>query len=323
RTGLTVRTLHHYDEIGLLTPSGRSEAGYRLYSQADVARLHGIQSLQQLGLPLAEIGRLLEGAGAGPRELLERQMALLDEQVARAMELRGRLSMLHDGHLGGREPAMDDWLGSLALMETYGRHFKSAELRRILDRWKDIEGEWVPLKARMRAAMDAGHRPDSEEVQPLVNHWMQLVLHWMGGDFELMARWREMFVLEPSAQGFNHAPEGDMIDFVDEAAGLRMALTAKYLTLDDIKGFGRVPRADWHALDAQVSKLLEAGTPPGAPAARAALERWNELTDHLTGHRPEVKEKLLRAWAAEPLLRAGSIISPASREFLEKVRESA
>jgi DNA-binding transcriptional MerR regulator len=43
RTGLTVRTLHHYDEVGLLKPSGRSDAGYRLYSQADVQRLHGIQ----------------------------------------------------------------------------------------------------------------------------------------------------------------------------------------------------------------------------------------------------------------------------------------
>lgn len=60
-SGLTVRTLHHFDEIGLPRPSARSEAGYRLYSRDDVARLHGIQALRHLGLPLKEIGAMLAG----------------------------------------------------------------------------------------------------------------------------------------------------------------------------------------------------------------------------------------------------------------------
>ena len=64
RSGLTIRTLHHYDSIGLLCPSARSEAGYRLYSDADVARLHGIQALRQWGLGLSEIGALLANQGA-------------------------------------------------------------------------------------------------------------------------------------------------------------------------------------------------------------------------------------------------------------------
>ena len=63
RSGLTVRTLHHYDAIGLLAPSGRSESGYRLYSPADVQRLHGIQALRHMGLPLAHIGELLQDVG--------------------------------------------------------------------------------------------------------------------------------------------------------------------------------------------------------------------------------------------------------------------
>ncbi|QJW83354.1 MerR family transcriptional regulator [Ramlibacter terrae] len=50
-TGLTVRTLHHYDEIGLLKPSGRSESGYRLYAEADVARLHAIRALRHRACP--------------------------------------------------------------------------------------------------------------------------------------------------------------------------------------------------------------------------------------------------------------------------------
>ena len=63
RTGLTVRTLHHFDQIGLLKPSARSESGYRLYGRDDVARLHGIQALRYLGLPLKEIAGMLAGAG--------------------------------------------------------------------------------------------------------------------------------------------------------------------------------------------------------------------------------------------------------------------
>jgi len=58
-SGLTVRALHHYDHIGLLTPSTRSDLGYRLYNQADIARLHRIQALRKFGLSLADIGSYL------------------------------------------------------------------------------------------------------------------------------------------------------------------------------------------------------------------------------------------------------------------------
>ena len=54
RTGLTVRALHHFDQIVLLQPSARSEAGYRLYNRDDVARLHALQSLRALGVPADE-----------------------------------------------------------------------------------------------------------------------------------------------------------------------------------------------------------------------------------------------------------------------------
>ena len=56
RAGLTVRTLHHYDSIGLLSPSARTDAGYRLYDRDDVARLQQIQALRAFGMALADIG---------------------------------------------------------------------------------------------------------------------------------------------------------------------------------------------------------------------------------------------------------------------------
>jgi len=60
RTGLTVRALHHYDEIGLLRPSLRTEAGHRLYSEGDVARLQRVLSLRQLGFSLEEVRDCLD-----------------------------------------------------------------------------------------------------------------------------------------------------------------------------------------------------------------------------------------------------------------------
>ena len=82
RSGLTVRALHHFDDIGLLKPSGRSEAGYRLYNQDDAARLHGIQALRHLGLPLKEIGAMLAGDGRAMPMIVARQIRALDHEIA-------------------------------------------------------------------------------------------------------------------------------------------------------------------------------------------------------------------------------------------------
>src|SRR5689334_20527249 len=59
-TGITVRALHHYDEIGLVCPSARSPAGYRLYSDADVVRLQQVLLFRELGLPLDEIAQVID-----------------------------------------------------------------------------------------------------------------------------------------------------------------------------------------------------------------------------------------------------------------------
>ena len=67
RSGLTVRALHHYDSIGLLSPSARSDAGYRLYNRDDIARLHTIQAMRHFGVALADIGTYLASPGARSR----------------------------------------------------------------------------------------------------------------------------------------------------------------------------------------------------------------------------------------------------------------
>lgn len=316
RTGLTVRTLHHYDEIGLLAPSGRSEAGYRLYSQADVQRLHAIQTMRQMGLALGDIGELLAGDGVAPERIIGQQIRALDQQITQATELRARLTMLRDGLMAGAEPDMGNWLEALALMTTYGKYFSSAELKQIFVNWSLIEADWLIVKDLVRSAMDRQQPPDSPEVQALAYRWMALMLHWMGGDLDLLERWGHMFRTEPSTQGRNHAPPGDMIEFIETAIKLRMALLEKYLTRDDLRSLGHVPHTQWAELQAQVEQLLARQVPACHPYAMAAAQRWDGLFGQLTRNDPVLRQKLLTASAQEPLLQAGSPLSAPVRAYL-------
>lgn len=87
RAGTTVRALHHYDSLGLLTPSARAPSGYRLYSAGDAARLHRIQALRHSGMPLADIGAYLAQPDAPLGDIVGRQIAALDRQMEQAAAL--------------------------------------------------------------------------------------------------------------------------------------------------------------------------------------------------------------------------------------------
>src|SRR5207249_3825143 len=94
RTGLTVRTLHHYDDIGLLKPSLHTEAGHRLYTVADVGRLQQVLSLRQLGFSLEQIRDCLDRPGFSPLEVIQLHVARLREQMQLQRELCERLEAL-------------------------------------------------------------------------------------------------------------------------------------------------------------------------------------------------------------------------------------
>ncbi|MGW0810429.1 MerR family transcriptional regulator [Nonomuraea sp. NPDC002799] len=89
-TGLTVRTLHHYDRLGLLSPLSRTEGGHRSYTSGDVRRLHRIVALRSLGISLEEIGTLLDGE-PDPTGLLRHQLEVVEERIRNARDLRARL----------------------------------------------------------------------------------------------------------------------------------------------------------------------------------------------------------------------------------------
>ncbi len=226
-TGLTVRTLHHYDAIGLLAPSARSEAGYRLYNAADIARLHAIQALRLLGLPLAEIGALLGAESSSLPTIIARQIESLDQQIAQATALRERLGLLQQRLDEGAQPDMKDWLDTLEKMTTYGRYFSPAEIRSFMANWKDVADRWPPLVAEVAALMSRGVPAGAPEVQPLAARWMTLMGQWMDGSFDLITRWGEMYRREPVARS-DDGPPAELVEYIGEAIGMRMAALLRH-----------------------------------------------------------------------------------------------
>src|ERR1700740_1353289 len=86
-TGLTVRALHHYDQIGLVVPSARTSGGHRLYTGADPAVLYQVTALRQLGLSLEQVAVLLAGH-ADVRQVIDEQLAHVDRPIRMATRLR-------------------------------------------------------------------------------------------------------------------------------------------------------------------------------------------------------------------------------------------
>jgi DNA-binding transcriptional MerR regulator len=323
RTGLTVRALHHYDEIGLLKPSGRSASGYRMYDAQDVARLHAIQALRYLGLPLAEIGPLLDGRQAKPEAILDEQMRALQRQIREATELHDRLALLREGILAGKDPDIADWVESLSRMAAMGKYFSAGELKSIFTRYAEVEREWLALQPEVRAHMDAGGAIDSPQGQALTRRWVQLMLRWMRGDLALMERWGAMYRQEPSAHGMRGAPPADMIAYMERAIAWRYRLLCTHFEEAEIKVLGYVPDAEFAAIDAAGRKLLAAGASPRSRAARALHERWQALTERTVGGNPELARKLRTMHEAHPLLLAGHPLGRPVREFLLQAAESA
>lgn len=127
RTGLTVRTLRHYDDLGLLVPSTRGTGDYRLYSEDDLRRLLDIEHLKSLGLSLDEVRRALDDPGFEAGEALERHIELVQDRVRRERELLGRLRQLRE---------RSDWravIEAIALTELLRHPDATVRVRATLD----------------------------------------------------------------------------------------------------------------------------------------------------------------------------------------------
>jgi MerR family transcriptional regulator, thiopeptide resistance regulator len=321
RTGLTVRTLHHYDDIALLSPSARSDAGYRLYNQDDIARLHRILALRRLGMSLADIGTYLTRPDLPLAAFVAQQIDVLDQQIEQANALRARLSRLHVRLVDGQEPDLADWLTTLEHMTMYDKYFSQDELQQLpaYTQADKIEGEWQALVSAVRALVDAGTAPADAQARALAKRWMALVARDTGANPVLFDKLNTMHMQEAVLQertGITPALTAFVLAALREN---QLAVYEKYLDADEL-AFMRANLgkrdAEWLPLIARVRAAMDAGWAPTAPEAQALARAWFDLFRSFAGDQPETHRKIRQALENEPELKQGSMVDEAMRDFI-------
>jgi DNA-binding transcriptional MerR regulator len=193
RTGLTIRTLHHYDEIGLLRPSLHSDAGHRLYTGADVVRLQQVLSLRQLGFSLEQVHDCLDRPGFSPLEVIRLHVARLREQIDLQQKLCERLEALAARFRPAGEVSAEEFLQTIEAMNMIENYYTPEQLESFKKRWEaDPEGsaalarkgeaDWAALLDDFRAAMEQGLDPVDPKAQALEQRRQALVNAFSGGD---------------------------------------------------------------------------------------------------------------------------------------------
>jgi DNA-binding transcriptional MerR regulator len=205
--GVTVRTLHHYDRLGLLKPTRRTSKGFRLYGERDFARLQQITTLKFIGFSLSQIKEILGPKQFDLSETLRLQRIVLKAQRDRldlALEAITRAEKTFD-----RSNAVD-WDSFKEIIEvinmeqnmdwTKGYYSESAQAKIeerkhlwSLELQERVSRHWAELVADVEAAMGDGTEPSESRAQALANRWRALVDEFTGGDREIQAGLNKMY----------------------------------------------------------------------------------------------------------------------------------
>jgi len=326
RCGITVRTLHHYDAIGLLKPLVRSDAGYRCYDRANLERLHRIQALRRSGMSLADIGNLLSGAEVPLADIIERQIAQIDQEVATATRLRQHLVTLQASLAAGQPPDLATWLDTLELMNMYETYFSHDELKHLpLHENPSANAEWAALVKNMKAVMDRGGASSDPEAQQLGLQWLRLLARDTNGTAEFFARLDQMHLTDPAVRKATGITE-NMRVFVKEAiAEAKFSLYAKYLEPGEL-AFMRehyVEQMDaWPPLIAAIQREMTSGTPPEGPSMRGLARQWIDHFHSFAGNDPATHARIRLAHTHEPVLGSESMVSAALMDYIQKALAS-
>ncbi len=210
--GVTVRTLHHYDAIGLVVPSGRTPAGYRIYADADLARLATVVTYRRLGLPLDEVRALLDGDGT-PVEHLRRQRDAVTSRLGELEELVAAIDRALEREMNDRPATTED------LQELFGDGYSEERQAEAEERWGETEAyrqsaartgrytkaDWEEVKAEMTAvnaafvaAMQAGEPATSEAAMDAAEaHRLHIGRRFYDLDHAFHRGLADMYVADP------------------------------------------------------------------------------------------------------------------------------
>lgn len=230
---VTVRTLHHYDEIGLLSPSGRTRAGYRRYDDADLDRLQQILFYRELGFPLEEIAAILDDPGVDPVTHLRRQHELLTGRVRRLQEMVEAIEFAMEARKVGIQLTPEE------RFEVFGdfdpdQHAEEAERR-----WGDTEAyresqrraagytkeDWQRIQAenedwarRFVAVMESGAAADGEAARELAEEHRQLITgSFYECSYEIHTGLADMYLADPRFTEYYEKIKPGMARYLHEA----------------------------------------------------------------------------------------------------------
>jgi DNA-binding transcriptional MerR regulator len=229
RTGLTIRTLHHYDEIGLLKPSLRTESGHRLYAADDVARLQQVVSLRSLGFSLEEVRACLDRPGYSPLEVLRLHAARLREQIELQRQLCERLDALAAVCRAAGEVSADEFLRTIEVMTMIENLYTPEQMKQFAeagrqvgpDEIKAVEEGWTALLAEVRANRNLD--PASPEAQALGRRWEELTERTMRG-YQAFPELKQAIAdnyKQGKFEGFQGAPQAADMAFIERVKAAR------------------------------------------------------------------------------------------------------
>lgn len=192
-TGITVRTLHHYDQFGLLSPSMHSDAGHRLYTEADISKLQQIMSLKKLGFPLDQIKELIENPNYDPSEAIRMQLEHLNEQIRIQEDLRSRLEELREMVSTQQDVTAEKLIKIIEVTRMTHNCCTPEQMERLKkhcellgpERIKEIQNGTTVLVAKVREAIENGRTPDTPEAIQLAKRSRELYEMFTNGDPEI------------------------------------------------------------------------------------------------------------------------------------------
>lgn len=225
RTGVSIRTLHHYDEIGLLSPSHRTPSGHRQYAEDDVARLQQIVSLRSLGLPLEEIRGALDRRGLSLAEVVRLHAARLREQLDLQRRLVERLEAVAAGLDRAEGVSAEELIRTMEMIKMHEKYYTPEQLEQIKargeaygpERIRQFEAEWAQLIADVQAEMDRGTDPADPRVRDMARRWMELVSAFTGGDPGIAGSVKRMWQEEEQIHGIDTASMRRMGEYIGRA----------------------------------------------------------------------------------------------------------
>ncbi len=208
RAGVTVRTLHHYDRLGLLKPQGRTGGGYRVYSDADLVRLEQIVALKFVGLSLKQIGDILERHPCDLLTVLRTQRQVMSEkrrQVDRAIAAIEEAERVVDSSQSDESDAVLNALTNIIEvlemeqnMDWTNKYYSPEARAKLAERndpelMREGEQRWAALMAEVEEAVREQVDPASERASVLARRWSELILSFTGGDPQVQAGLKKLY----------------------------------------------------------------------------------------------------------------------------------